>query len=182
MLWQTSLLINLCQICDSFFLINAISIFFYFSTMLNFLNHKIMHAHHTTSNNAEVYKENINNPPSPTALRSLMLTIPCVSFQSSLWTYINICTQNDLFFPLFYIQMGAYSFLQDELLGLVIRNQRVLTFLRLLRYKFLSYQISFQKDCSSLYPCQKCGANLSSLPSFESHIFKALLIWSWKMV
>lgn len=68
--------------------------------------------------------------------------------------------------------MEAYTLiLQDEHLELVLQNQRVLTFLRLLTYKFLSYQISFQKAASSLYPHQKCETNLPPLSNIDYHIF-----------
>ena len=77
--------------------------------------------------------------------------------------------------------MEAYTLiLQDEHLELVLQNQRILTFLRLLTYKFLSYQISFQKAASSffffffassLYPRQKCETNLPPLSNIDYHIF-----------
>lgn len=70
-----------------------------------------MHAHCTKTNNTEAYKENINNPPiplppSPTALRSLILTI-CVYSSARLSELTETLAHEMFFFPLLCIQMGA---------------------------------------------------------------------------
>ena len=79
--------------------------------------------------------------------------------------------------------MKAYTLiLQNELPGWVLQNQRVLTFFKIVAYKFLSYQIYFQKGDSNLNPCHKCETNLPLLSSIEYHIFKNYINLELKMV
>lgn len=131
-------------------------IFSYFCTLLSFLNHKNTSLHCTKSNNTEAYKKIFNNLPvllsqsycpEATDVNSLVCILP------SLFLSLHQHLYTKWFFPLvlhtlesIYINSAEWTF------GMSLTESKSINLLKLVAYKFLSYQISFQKGDSNLKP------------------------------